>query len=419
MPAPNYTLFEYRALKDPIAQERGHVLKRNNKHYAGRNGVIRLIGLHIAVVFDDMTLPDLSGESLNAYGATTTRQASWHVATDTDSICVSLPDSHTAWVQGVQGYSFNSYGLGGEIATYSTDWRKKDDWRIYRFLRHHAAWVASRVMKYKIPLRLVRNREEVQRLINAGKPVGFAYHGDLAYETRTDPGLISGRVDTFPIEMFFGLVREEINIFLYNHGNVYKDSRFKYVPDKYGSRSMGIFYFGEDVAQWQKNLTKVGFKTVVDLSFGPDCEKQTIAFQKKYKLEQDGWAGPITQKKMKEVLANMDKPTTPKPPVKPVNPSIPISRVGGKNRYETNDLLVRQIGKGGSKKAYIVNADEVNVDALMVPSDGVKFGTTGGNLPSVIRKSLTAYKPSSVVVVGGSKTIADTVVNQLEVLFTP
>ena len=416
MPAPNYTLFEYRALKDPVTQEKGHALKKNNKHYAGRNGVIRLFGLHIAVSLDDLTLPDGGGEALNQYGATTTRDASWHVAIDTDTICVSLPDTYTAWVQGVSGFSFNSHGIGAEIATYSTDWRKKDDWRIYRFLRHLAAWAAPRVMKYKLPLKLVRDRNEVQRLINAGKPVGFSYHGDLDPSNRTDPGFISGRVDTFPIEMFFGLVREEINIFLYNHGNVYKDSRFKYAPDKFGSRSMGIFYFGEDVAQWQKNLNKAGFKTEIDLSFGPGCEKQTIAFQKKYKLEQDGWAGPATQKKMKEVLANMSEPTPPKPPA---NPSIPISRVGGKNRYETNDLLVKQIGKGGSKKAYIVNADEVNIDALMVPSDGVKFGTNGSNLPSITRKSLTAYKPTSVVVVGGSKAIADTVVSQLEVLFTP
>lgn len=416
MAAPNYNIFEYRALKDPIAQERGHALKKNNKHYAGRKGIIRLIGLHIAVTFDDLTLPDGGAEALNRYGETTTRDASWHVSIDTDSICVSLPDTYTAWVQGVQGYSFNSHGLGGEIATYSTDWRKKDGWRIYRYLRHLAAWTAPRVMKYRIPIKLLRNREEVQRLINAGKPAGFAYHGDLDPSNRTDPGLISGRVDTFPIDLFFELVRDEINIFLYNHGNVYKDSRFKYTPVKYGSRAMGIFYFGEDVKQWQKNLVKAGFKTEIDMSFGPGCEKQTLAFQKKYKLEQDGWAGPATQKKMKEVLANMNKPSPE--PVEPAKPTIPISRVGGVNRFETNALLVDQIGKGGSKKAYAINVEDFSPDAMVLPSDGVVFGVRGANVPTATEKALLKYKPTSIVIVGDTGVISNTVKSQLENLFS-
>lgn len=423
MPAPNYSIFEYRDMSDPIAQERGHVLRRNNKHYAGRNGEINLFGLHIAVVFDDITLPDLSGENLNEYGATTTRQASWHVSIDTDTVCVALPDWFTAWVQGVSGYDFNSNGLGAEIATYQTDWRKIAPWRVYRFLRHLAAWYAPRVMKYKNTITLERNRETVQYNVSRKKPAGFAYHGDLDPANRTDPGLVGpSRTNTFPIDLFFSLLYDEINIRLAWHGNVYNDTRFTYKPYVYGKRAMEIFCWGEDVLRWQQELNKVGIKTSTDKSFGPGCEASTIKFQASRGIDQDGAAGPITQAEMKKALAEM-KPPKKEPEVPPTDftdTKIPISRVGGKDRWQTNRMLLNNRGKGGARKVYVTSFDtEKTYDSDVVSSlgDGVILGASHTKMPNTSLKWLVDYKPTSVVIVGGPTSLSDTVLRQVQTEF--
>lgn len=415
MPAPNYNIYEYRNLREPITQETGHTLLRNNKHYKGRNGIILLAGLHIAVVADDTILPDSSAENLNQYGATTSRTASWHVGTDTDSICAGLPDNYTAWVQGVTGYDFNSHGLGAEIATLRTDWRKIPEWRQYRFLRMAAAWWAPRVMKYKIPLVLIRNREEVQRRIRAKTPVGFAYHGDLDPTNRTDPGLVNpGRVDTFPIEWFFELVEDEINLRLKKHGDVYKYGK-RYKPYNYGSRTLRIFCEGEDVLHLQKSFNALGYKVSEDSSFGPDMEAKTLKFQADNKLVEDGLFGPACRTALEKLLEKKD--TAPKPKPKPVPPalgSISITRVSGSSRYATNIALVRQKGKGGARKVYVVNGD--TPDALVASSlgDGVVFLSGPTALPSSVLKEIVAYKPSSVVVAGGPTSVPDTVIRQLK-----
>jgi len=55
---------------------------------------------------------------------------------------------------------------------------------------------------------------------------------------------------------------------------------------------VGVGFGSEaDVLRWQKFLCWAGYKTALDGEFGPDCKRQTIAFQKAHGLEKDGMAG--------------------------------------------------------------------------------------------------------------------------------
>lgn len=224
MPIISYKADEYRALTDPIKNEGGWALEDNPDHnyydtrtVNGHTQKILFICMHITAGIDDFDGDDTSAEATTRYGMTTTNNASWHVCIDSDSIIPCLRDERTGWVQGVSGYNFNRPGLGVEIGAKSTDWRAKPDWWVEATLRNVAVWCAPRVIEYDLPIRLVRDREEVQRLVNANQPVGFTQHADLVanYAVRTDPGFIKVRdgsyEDTFPWERFFVILSEEVN----------------------------------------------------------------------------------------------------------------------------------------------------------------------------------------------------------------
>lgn len=292
-----HTLTSYRALKNPITDEGPWDLTGNpNKpFYAGRQGQkILLIGMHITAGIDDFTAPDTSAESTNSWGKTATG-ASWHVCIDSDSIHPSLPDSYVAWVQGVKGYSFNKPGLGIEIGKRTTDWRKAPkDW-VEKTLRNVAAWCAPRVIRYGIPLRVLTDRNEIQRLISAGKPVGFAEHWTLTPETRLDAGRV-GSITTFPWARFFEILRDEIN-------------RRNGLPAtlRQGDR-------GEQVKHIQERLIVHGYDLKpwgADGSFGEVTDTAVRAFQSDKGLLVDGVVGPQT------LVALEAKPTKPEPPKEP------------------------------------------------------------------------------------------------------
>ncbi|HZJ99780.1 MAG TPA: N-acetylmuramoyl-L-alanine amidase [Tissierellaceae bacterium] len=74
---------------------------------------------------------------------------------------------------------------------------------------------------------------------------------------------------------------------------------------------------GDLVKKLQIDLISLGFKMDpygVDGSYGLKTKEAVTLFQKKYKLKIDGIAGPETQGKIKDLLAELNKPnTTPKP----------------------------------------------------------------------------------------------------------
>lgn len=67
---------------------------------------------------------------------------------------------------------------------------------------------------------------------------------------------------------------------------------------------------GSYIGRLQLDFNKLGYHLVVDNSFGPAVLAVVKSFQKKYGLVVDGYAGPKTLKKMKELLLakSLDKP---------------------------------------------------------------------------------------------------------------
>lgn len=292
MPIISYTPEEYRGIVDPIANEGGWALEDNpnKRYYSTRNGwPILMVCMHITDGIADYTPPDLSAESTAQYGMTTTNQASWHVVIDSDSIIPCLRDSRSAWAQGVTGYQFNNPGLAVEIATKGTDWRTKPAWWVEQALRNVAVWLAPRVVRYNIPLRVERNRDTVQAKILAREPVGFTNHGDLDPANRTDPGLVGSlRIDTFPWEQLFGYIHEEIE------GGTMVERVLK----------LGVR--GEDVRAWQQVLIDVGYDPgPADGVFGVLTDTATKQFQTYRNLIVDGVVGANTRNAMEAFMSEI------------------------------------------------------------------------------------------------------------------
>ncbi len=276
----SYTLDQYRRLPDPIRREKwAGTANPHRPFYTDRGGwPILLIGIHITAGLDDYAHPDDSAEATTSWGRTTSG-ASWHACVDSDSIVPFLPDTYVAWVQGVPGYNFNRPGLGLEIGARSTDWASKPAQHVARILRTAAAWCAPRVIQYGIPLRVLRDRDEVQRLINRRTPVGFVAHHVLSPETRSDPGLYRGR-DTFPWPQFLQYVAEEVAL-----------RKGAPLPPRTTLMRGDV---GDDVRDLQTLLNKTGAALDVDGDFGPDTETAVRVFQKAAGLDVDGIAGPAT-----------------------------------------------------------------------------------------------------------------------------
>src|SRR6188508_2818808 len=53
----------------------------------------------------------------------------------------------------------------------------------------------------------------------------------------------------------------------------------------------------EVVSKVQSQLNKLGAQLAIDGDYGRRTKEAVTAFQTKYKLDADGWAGPITQAK--------------------------------------------------------------------------------------------------------------------------
>lgn len=285
--------------------------RTTNQTY-GNYGIV----IHITAGIDDYVLPDTSADSTNAWGSTTSNQASWHVCIDSDSIGPALRDSYRAWHAGVTGYAFNHGTVGVEIGKRTTDWRKAPaDW-VERTLRNVAIWCAPRVIAWNLPLTVVSNRDEVQRAIVAKRPFGFTQHGWLAPHNRTDAGLVNG-TDTFPWEQFLGYVAEEV-------------ARIKGSAPSIAYPQIRRHARGWAVRVLQERLNVHGAGISVDGSFGPATEAAVRAFQQAQGIAVDGVVGPDTWGRL-----HLDKdgkaPEAPKPaPIPAPRPSIRQIDVDGK-----------------------------------------------------------------------------------------
>lgn len=194
------TAAHYRLLANP-----------HRHYYTSRTKPILLAVNHITAGIDDYTPPDDSIEATVRYSAMTSVKASYHGGVDSDSIIDCLPDEYTAWAQGVPGYNFNSPALSLEIGKRSTNWTNAPDAWVEATLANAAKWWAPRVRRHKIPLRLLTDRDQIQRLINKNEPAGFTEHWRLDPANRSDAGRV-GNGTTFPWARFFELVREELDL---------------------------------------------------------------------------------------------------------------------------------------------------------------------------------------------------------------
>lgn len=224
MASRSYTADQYRAAYKAAGGDPGPwALEANpDRNYrTNRRKPILGIVAHITAGLTDYTLPDSSAEGTTKYGATTTADASWHVTIDSDSIIPAVRDAYTAWHAGV-GPDYwshparpyiNDATLGCEQGTSQVDWRRAPDAWVERTLRNFAVWAAPRVKRYRIPLVVVRSRNEMGDAIMAGKPFGFIAHAVIAPHNRRDPGMVGNPptwVDTYPWAQLFAYIREEL-----------------------------------------------------------------------------------------------------------------------------------------------------------------------------------------------------------------
>jgi peptidoglycan hydrolase-like protein with peptidoglycan-binding domain len=133
---------------------------------------------------------------------------------------------------------------------------------------------------------------------------------------------------------------------------------------------------GAAVRELQQLLKSVGlYSKNVDGKFGPVTEAAVKAFQRRYGLTADGWAGPQTMAKLRQVAA-------PKPPPKPAAPAPAPSSSGGK--------LV--LGASGP---------EVKELQLRLKAQGYYNGNIGGNFGPGTEAAVKAFQRANRLTVDG------------------
>lgn len=244
--------------------------------YPSRRKPVDLIGLHVTAGLQDLDMEgsDQSAEGTNRYGATTSRQASWHKCVDSDSIADALPDEYTAWH--IIGYNSNSLGL--EISNRDARWDNKPEKWIEATLRNAAKVCHAWEQKFNVPRRILTKAQ-----VDAGER-GYTYHRFLDPSRRTDPGF------TFPWDLFVQLLQQ------LDKG---EDKPPTKAPTQKDDHDLGKLKVDGDfgdltVARLQESLNrtiKAGLK--LDGDFGPNTKK---ALQRRLKVDDDGKIGPQTIK---------------------------------------------------------------------------------------------------------------------------
>lgn len=257
----------------------------SGNYYASRGTKILGIVVHISAglqdVIDDGV--DHSAEGLAQWGSTTLAQASWPVCSDTNTIVNCLHPDRVAWLHGVPGYNFNRPLWGQEICKLHANWDTMPDWWVRATLKMAAIAAAPIVKKYGIPLRVLTNRDEIQRLINAGMVVGFTEHWRLTPETRSDAGRV-GNVTTFPWDIYFDYIRWALSVM---------DGGSAVEPDDGWPKGW--------IADRQRFLNTIGITDDdgrpldVDDSLGPKTESAVRAYQAFVGITVDGKPGDATK----------------------------------------------------------------------------------------------------------------------------
>ena len=250
----------------------------NGKYYTSRRGKILGIVLHVTAGAQDLGMVGTDNSAANTirYGQTTTRAASWHAISDTDSAIYCLPDTYTAF----HVRNYNAHTLGLEICNADARWDNKPEAWIDATLRNSADICRNWARKYGLPLTLVDKRG-VDSAIANGRKFGFTYHSYLDPSRRVDPGR------TFPWHRFIALV---------NNGTVLAR----------GSKGPSVTILQRRLIELGNDLGKWG----ADGDFGDATERSVRAFQQAAGLTVDGKVGEDTQRALDAYQPNLGLPVT-------------------------------------------------------------------------------------------------------------
>jgi len=178
------------------------LLDRPNPHgphyYPSRARPLLAYVVHITAGLQDLDgVDDQSAEATARYAATTDRQVSWHVGSDTDSVIELLPPGYTAW----HVSDYNSACYGHEFSKLHVRWGEMPPTWVDATLRQAARHAAAIAVRYGIPIRHATRAELDRAIATGGPPVGFIEHSVLDPTRRSDPGA------DFPWTRFLELVR--------------------------------------------------------------------------------------------------------------------------------------------------------------------------------------------------------------------
>lgn len=179
--------------------------------YTSRSMPVLMAVNHITAGITDLVAPDTSMEGTLRWAKEAGNTgASWHGGIDSDTIHDCLPDTYTAWAQGVSGHSFNSPGIALEMGLRSPNWDGIPSSHVNALIRNAAIWWAPRVIRWGIPIRYVTDRNQIDYMIARKQMVGFTDHYILSPATRNDPGRYNGR-NTFPRDQFLDELRSRVD----------------------------------------------------------------------------------------------------------------------------------------------------------------------------------------------------------------
>jgi hypothetical protein len=162
--------------------------------YMTRRGRKASIGVsHTAENAPDIVTPDTGAESVLRYFAQSTRPASYHRVSDSDSRHIALPTDHVAFGMIGQRLSdraqWNDVSVHCSMATRAAEWAKVPEAFRASILANHAADIADVSLEAGIMIRRISIEEA-----HAGLS-GWIRHADGDPGRRSDPGLNDGEFE--------------------------------------------------------------------------------------------------------------------------------------------------------------------------------------------------------------------------------
>ena len=102
------------------------------------------------------------------------------------------------------------------------------------------------------------------------------------------------------------------------------------------------------------------------------------------------------------------------------NKGYKVERIAGANRFETSSLLAAKVSKkANSKKVIIINgvkdADALSVSSLATKENAPVFMVESNNIRPSIKKKINDMNAEELLVIGGTGSISNNVVEQLNV----